>query len=62
MIKEGKALARKHLAKEMGCSLEELDIDDEDLGFPLQSSEKEHATEAKASDNGPPEKKCVSMA
>ena len=38
VIKEGQALARKCLAKEMGCSLDELDMEDEDLGFPLHSS------------------------
>ena len=58
-IKEGKCMAKQRLAEEMGCSLEELESDDEDLGFPLQSSDHENDNVAAVDITEPPSKKSV---
>ena len=41
-IKEGQMLAKQCLAKELGCSVEDLEMEDEDFGFPLHSSGNEN--------------------
>ena len=52
-------MAKQRLAEEMGCSLEELESDDEDLGFPLQSSDHENDNVAAVDITEPPSKKSV---
>ena len=53
-------MAKQRLAEEMGCSLEELESDDEDLGFPLQSSDHENDNVAAVDITElPSKKKCL---